>query len=781
MSEPHLEDLPEAIPLHRVAPVWRTLALLAIPLAGMMLVFVVVLGIVIAGLRAQLRATALAAPAPPPVWVPATATTVEPETEREEPVEAVNLPYPVRDDLRANDRQVGQEEEEANSSRARFLKKGKEVWKCPSGQTVSQVAMSADGQQIAYFQGDKLIAGSLDSPQAIEKTPPNSSPWAPVPVQKPRAPRLQRDRNLVGTPAWSADGRYVYYSDAGGRVFRYDSQNSAIETLALNGHDPVPIPGNADRIVLVRSQPIAKVETPGARAEADPSEIAVCNWNATAVKLRTLVAPGKGTWHSLAVSPDGKRLAAVSDLGSQGNDSRRWRLFVGNLANGQMQALTAPAGQVSRPCWTADGKRLIYARAQEPIPPDCWENTEGVSRPMDLFEYDLEAKQETRLSRGGGFASPSLGSDGSLYFLLWKADSNFRSRAHLHKMMLAGAQQFARKEKALPARDVAAWTDLVEKVCKAAQVPADIHEGALTLDLMRRIAEEFEKTYRDQFQQDPPATEAALDRLLRQELPALAWSPAQRPKLVLVLGAVQGEYLRRKSGAEWHLCKGPLTGMAKPESSDDSVFGYAFNPFLLPIGRERDDEEGGSDRWLSLRFLSHQMEGRPLLLTNDPTLVQAELSRRACPELVQATELLKQGKEEEAEILLFDLLNQAPNRNNVYLALRVGRLLYDQGRIDALQKLMVQRCAQPPRDARQFNLLGLALLEAAPDKAVLAFKKALRCDLHFGPAYLNLAQAYHKTGDTRSASLCLKRYLDLMPYGPLASDAARRLATLQGP
>ena len=51
MSEPHLEDLPEAIPLHRVAPIWRAFALLALLGAGLMVLLVVVLGIVIAGQR----------------------------------------------------------------------------------------------------------------------------------------------------------------------------------------------------------------------------------------------------------------------------------------------------------------------------------------------------------------------------------------------------------------------------------------------------------------------------------------------------------------------------------------------------------------------------------------------------------------------------------------------------------------------------------------------------------------------------------------------------------
>ena len=157
----------------------------------------------------------------------------------------------------------------------------------------------------------------------------------------------------------------------------------------------------------------------------------------------------------MAVSPDGQRLAAVSDLGHAGNDLVRWRLFVGDVTTGKMQAVTSPARQVGPACWTADGKLLIYARNQQPMPPDCWANTDGFFRATDLFQYDLAAKKEMRLSRGGGFLSPSLGADDTLYYLTAKPDSNFRSRPRVLKTVLTGAQRFGKSEPELPMRDAA--------------------------------------------------------------------------------------------------------------------------------------------------------------------------------------------------------------------------------------------------------------------------------------------------------------------------------------
>ena len=72
----------------------------------------------------------------------------------------------------------------------------------------------------------------------------------------------------------------------------------------------------------------------------------------------------------------------------------------------------------------------------------------------------------------------------------------------------------------------------------------------------------------------------------------------------------------------------------------------------------------------------------------------------------------------------------------------------------------------------------MSLLVENPGAAMTAFRNALRCNLYFGPAYFNLAQAYEKTNDPAAARLCLRRYLKLMAYGPLADDARRCLAEM---
>lgn len=769
MSEPHLEDLPEAVPLYRVSPGWRVAAILAFLLGGLMFALVVVLAIVAIGLRAQLQIANLSAASSTSFGStpPAVETELPPDTAPDEPAEAVNLPYPVRDDLRQAALPRRPKEDEPVSPRDRFLRKSQEVWKCPTEQFLPRVALSPDGQYLAYFQGDNLIAGSLANPQSV--TPDEEKQFA-VPGGNAAG---ARDHRLVGDPTWSADSRHVYCADVGGRLWRYNVREIGVEVLRFRGQSPVPIPGDPDRIVFVRSRPVAKVETPGMTASADPVEIVVGNLKTG--KMNVVLPLDKAAWNHLTVSPNGKQLAAVSNRGHPGKDFLPWRLFVGDLADGKMKPLTRPAGEIGSVGWTADGQALLYARTQNPLPPDCWANTEGYYRATDLFEYNLAAQKETRLSRGGGFLSPSLGSDGSLYFLTAKPDNSLRNRPRVGKMTLAAARQFAQTEPELPVRDVAAWAKLLEQVCPGAEMPAQTDTAALDPKWLGRVAERFEKVYRAQFKEEAPATPAALDHLIHGELASLNWERTQRAQLIRVLGAVQGEFLRRKHAAEWHLVAGPLTQTDTRHAGDESAFGFVFNPFLLPTGPDADDERDGENRGTSLEFLLRQAEGRPVLLTNDPAAGAALLAKRVDPRFDAGTALLRQGKSEEAENVLLDLAE----KGNLHLALQIGRLLYDHDRKEALRKLMERRCGREPRDARQYNLLGVAVLETAPEVAITAFKKALRCDLYFGPAYLNLARAYQKIGETRSARMCLKRYLDLMGYGPLAQDAAQRLAALE--
>jgi tetratricopeptide (TPR) repeat protein len=150
----------------------------------------------------------------------------------------------------------------------------------------------------------------------------------------------------------------------------------------------------------------------------------------------------------------------------------------------------------------------------------------------------------------------------------------------------------------------------------------------------------------------------------------------------------------------------------------------------------------------------------------------------ADPELIRGLALLKENRCGEAEKLLLAVAQR--HERNTELVTHVGTRLYEHGRKEALRQLMKGLDGDRHRDARCYNLLGVALLDEKPEEAMAAFKKALRCNLRHGPAYLNLALAYERMNDRESARQCLSRCIALLRFLPAADDARQRLAELEG-
>jgi hypothetical protein len=787
------EELPEAVPLYRVAPLWRLLAIIAVIGMAVLLFAVLILGIVLVHMAE--RTVAL----PPPPLPPAVTVIGggRPSLTDDAQADAQNLPYPMTADLAEGDPYEPAQENRPPTARPqptareRFLDQGTDLWKV-KGPLTDHLVISPDGESTASIVRGTLTAGLIGSQRQIVGTVIQP---VPVPVTPGRGGRMiytrpmvayaETNLQLLGPPSWTPDNRFVYCADARGHLRRYNLHSGGSEgqadsqVLAFEGESPALLPSDPEKLVFVRSQPKPKPDVPGMPPTRDVTEVVLGDLNTK--EVRVLVPASPSTWRYLAASPDGKRLALVSDRGHEGKPSHHLRVFVLDLAGGEPKPLTPPASQAGPVCWAADSQALIYARSQDPLPADYWEHEpEGPNGALDLYQWDLATNQETRLSRGGGCFSPSMSSNADLYYL---AVQETGSGLLLRRVPLAAARKFAASEPQAIARDAAAWTGLLNDVLEDSKVGANLDRTALTPDVVARLAETFNKLYRERFQAEPPSTLKGFDRQ-RRELQTLSLSSSVQPALTLILGVLEGEYLVQHHKARWHLTKGPLlpSDKAAAESTVESPFGYVTNPIAAVSAWARQSVQlearnrKGAARDDSLLGLLRRAEGRTLVLTNDAAAGQAAVAGQTDPDLGRASELLQQGQGEQAEQLFENLLKR--HEHNLHLALQIGRLLYEGKRMTALQRLMEQQCERLPRDARTFNLLGLALLEAQPRPAAEAFKNALRCDLHFGPAYLNLAHAYQLANEPHSARMCLERYLALMPDGIYAADARRRLAAV---
>lgn len=795
------EQLDEPLPpLDRpgVPPFWRLVAILSLLGVAGLLCMVIVLLVALAqpGNRADynggLFAGAAMAVGPPVVAEVA---------EGEEP-DPLNPPYPLKQDLRPPGTvpvpgAAEPAERGAPVPRREFLKHGQSRWTNPAPEAApDRVLVSPDGAHMAYANGDVLMAGAIGLAEAVgedmpfrgrgpgAKQPRPGGPGMPAgamggpgggAMAGPGGPaRSSGDHPRATLSGWAVDGSGLYWSNAGGRVCRYDPQANATTPTTTHAAAALPAPGK-DQLVLVRTQLRPKANAPGGRAAHDLTEVVLFP-ALDAVQNPTLVQAGPARWHSPALSPDGKRLAIVCD---ENEGPARCHVFVFALEGHELRPVppvSPGAARIEGVCWRPDGQALVYARSQSPAPAD--HAADMPKDACDLYLLDLATKKETRLSRGGGFTSPSLTKDGQLFFLARTPQEGAPPTVELVQMALKAVQDFAEDEEKLARKGAKAWTELADVVLKEAgvgKVDGDwLADGRRLLDAgsMKKIAEAFAAHYGEKLKADPPATAAALERQ-RRELAALDLPAAEQDRLVLLLGAVEGEYLRgRQQGSAWHLASKP-NGTVHGENP----FGVAFNPFRPLRPREMADKD---DSPQSLAELLYRAEGRPLVLNHEPVAAKKALDELVDGDLARGTALLKEGKGDEGQRVLLDMVKR--HAGNQYLAVQVGALLHEHGRTKALADLLkplLDQLDAPggalPRDARLYNLLGVALLDGDVNRAITAFREALRCDLNYGPAYLNLAQAYQKANRAQDARLCLRRYLKLFPDGELADDARRRL------
>jgi tetratricopeptide (TPR) repeat protein len=775
--DPYHDDPPPPLERPGVSSIWRLVAFLA--LLGCAAILGIVIVLMIALVQTGVSSGPILLPAPPaPVGVQAVAG----EAEEDDGADG-NLPFPTRQDRRPPGTFPLPGEDQGEklplTPRGEFLQACRVAWNCPDSPGPDRVVVSPDGANMAYVQGETLLAGAIGMPRAINADAA-AGPWGGMPgvmvapgmgmgmpaggaVSPPSDPNGPRSR-LGG---FSADGIRVYWSNASGQICTCDMQNTMVVRHPHRAEAAVAVPGK-ERVVAVRLHPRMKLESVGLRPVPDFTEVVAFDLiQGQGAGIKVLAPAGPALWRVPAVSPDGQRVALVSNRGHETASPTLWRVFVIELDSGELRGVTPPAAAIDSVAWSADGKALVCARSSRPA------GAKAAADPrddLDLYHLELSTGKETRLTRGGGFWSPSITSTGELFFMV-QTRREAGTVVQLAQTPLADALRLVAQQAEVAQDRAKAWTELAEQVLKEADV-AVAPAGPPTQESIKKIANVFKKV-QEARREEVPATVAALDRQ-RREVAELDLPAAVRERLALILGAVEGDYLcGRPEGAAWHLAAGPLV-TAAPVTAE-GLFGLAFNPFR-PLTPAPGD---GAEAPVSLAELLYRAAGRPLVLANDAAAARQALAKLTDPDLARGEELLKQQKEEEADALLLAVVKR--HERNTPLALHVGRLLYDHRRVQALQDLSGLVAKHGREDPRYFNLLGLVIALTDRAQAIEEFKTALRCDLQYGPAYLNLAQTYQDMGDPSAARRCLRRYLKLMPKGAYAEDARRRLSAVVDP
>ncbi|HCV43605.1 MAG TPA: biopolymer transporter Tol, partial [Bacteroidetes bacterium] len=122
-------------------------------------------------------------------------------------------------------------------------------------------------------------------------------------------------------------------------------------------------------------------------------------------------------------SPDGKKLAFVST--GNGDYLSQSSLYVEDLETHKAKPVQPGVG--SHVCWSPDGKKLYYARSTRNNPHWSFQN--------DLYVFDADAEDETRLTSGKRAMSPSVSPDGSTLVFVVGSDGT----SNLATMKVDGA------------------------------------------------------------------------------------------------------------------------------------------------------------------------------------------------------------------------------------------------------------------------------------------------------------------------------------------------------
>jgi tetratricopeptide (TPR) repeat protein len=651
------------------------------------------------------------------------------------------------------------------SQREAFLGSTTTPWTNMENEAPERIIVSSDGTNMACTYHDVVVAGPLGGPlqyvaedRAADvvfapngRKVPMRARWGPAGLAAARAIRpADPDGPRAHLWGWTPDGTSLYWTGPSGREFEYlvaQDQGSRI--------GPPFAPQAAARpkephVALVANKPRAKLDFRDGpndhEIELAVIEPAPADAGAPRLFQRFVIPAGLNIVGEAALSPDGKRIAVV--YREEKGKARLGVLPITATGPGDVKALPTSADRFEGLCWTPDGRTIIYGAG-------------------DLFEIDVETGKETRLTQGGTYASPSVTQDGSLFFLNKPIDGG--TAVELRRLKLKDAQDLAIERQTDAERSTQTWVKLAEAVLK----DAGDAKSLATPDAMAKIDQSFARLYPKELKQTRPATAAGLDQLRREVEALTGLNDAVREKLRIILGAIEGEYLRRRpEGATWLLAARSWDGDPEKAQPEANLFGAAFNPFRRR-GTKAED---------SLTAVLYRAAGRPLVISNAPSADVAQaLAKLVAPNLDRGIKLLADpGTAAEGERILLDLALSKKAEHNAVLTLRVVEALSAHDRSTAARKVADRLVRIMPEEARYENALGVARLatDQEPNEALNLFEKALRCDLKYGPAYLNLALGYERIGKRLEARQCLRRYLELLPNGDLAEDAKNRLNAL---
>lgn len=315
--------------------------------------------------------------------------------------------------------------------------------------SVGEVQWSPDGARIAY------TVSNNDGPRR-----PYSQLWI-MTVADGKSIRLATGKESSSGPEWSPDGQWIAYQGSAGdksslMIARPDG--TGIKSLAALESTNSPLPTTGKRLAWSPdSKSIAFVSAvPGpetAEATGDPMVIrrylykpdadegnSHFNDNRRLHIFAVDVATGTVRQltfgdhyeHSIDWSPNGQKIAFVSNREPNEDQFFNYDIFALNVASGAIRRLTATENAEYRPRWSPDGKTLVYQATRRGLT-DLETTMEDTH--VWLISADGSGRREigTIDNRQG---EPAWSADGSAVYFTVQERGNVR----LYRLPVSGGQ-----------------------------------------------------------------------------------------------------------------------------------------------------------------------------------------------------------------------------------------------------------------------------------------------------------------------------------------------------
>lgn len=461
----------------------------------------------------------------------------------------------------------------------------------------------------------------------------------------------------------------------------------------------------------------------------------------------------------LAVSPDGKRLALVTNKDSARTAPRPGNLYVANADGSGLRPLTKGPEVILSVAWSDDGRWLHVvrrrdrdtsdgSRSPDPFPPydrDGYAMEHGAG---DLFRISPETGEAENLTRCGMITAAWVQGD---FFLLRIAALDVPlAQSGIFKI---SAADLAMAAATLPEPRHGDFQEAARKIAariKAALAPQTLSEVVPTPEVIEKLAKTFADTATNFLGEPFDFSGASLDSL-RRWATALEPTLASEPALVFGMGAYYGETLRKVTRAEWRL---------EPVAIGDWLpgKGYAGNALVdvvLPFTDVfRANLRNARGQTVYMEPLSRQREQKLILAY--PPAIATRVLREATPKAYLAAQShFDKGEIKEGLELFVPLVRE--HANNASLAQDVLELTQTAG-LSAL----ADRLAQTAVDAGSNLPVWLirradGLIKTDPARALDLYRKAVQAPDVPADAFLKLGKQLAAAGKQPLAEACFRR------------------------